>query len=86
MFNCLLVIFLNLLYSQNFNICEKNNYNPRSIYNIGDTLSYDDQSILYPVCNGNEIYEDGEYFSFFDLNGDINNNYKITIISMNATW
>jgi len=61
--------------------------NNRSIYSVGDTLSIEDQNILFPVCNGSDNYSTGDSFSFSDLNGDLNGgDYKITIISMNATW
>ena len=72
------------------NECNLNNSfssNLRSIYNIGDTLTVEDQSRLYPVCNGSGAYETGDSFSFSDLNGSVNGgDYKITVISMNATW
>ena len=59
----------------------------RSIYNIGDTLSLEDQNRLYPICNGSGNYQTGDNFSFSDLNGDLNGgDYKLTLISMNATW
>ena len=59
----------------------------RSIYDIGDTLSNEDQNVLFPVCNGAGNYVTGDNFSFSDLNGNQNGgDYKITIISMNATW
>ena len=59
----------------------------RTVYNIGDTLSIEDQNQLYPVCNGSDGYETGDSFRFADLNGDLNGgDYKFTIISMNATW
>jgi len=65
----------------------ENSINERSIYNVGDTLSVEDQNIIFPVCNGSGDYETGDSFSFSDLNGDINGGeYKITLISMNATW
>ena len=75
------------LFSQS-NYCPiQNSNNNRSIYSIGETLSIEDQNILFPVCNGSDGYETGDTFSFSDLNGDINGgDYKITIISMNATW
>ena len=60
--------------------------NNRSLYSIGDTLSIEDQNILFPVCNGSGNYETGDNFSFSDFNGNINDEYKISIISMNATW
>ena len=58
----------------------------RSIYDIGDTLSIEDQNILFPVCNGSGNYETGDNFLFSDFNGNVNDEYKISIISMNATW
>mgnify|MGYP000216929187 FL=1 len=59
----------------------------RSIYSVGDTLSIEDQEILFPVCNGSGNYSTGDSFSFSDLNGDLNGgDYKLTVISMNATW
>ena len=59
----------------------------RSIYSVGDTISLEDQAILFPVCNGSEEYSTGDSFSFADLNGGLNGeDYKITLISMNATW
>ena len=54
--------------------------NNRSIYSIGDTLSIEDQNMLFPVCNGSGNYSTGDSFSFSNLSG------KITLISMNATW
>ena len=42
---------------------------------------------VFPICNGSGDYSTGDSFSFADLNGDLNGgDYKITIISMNATW
>jgi len=83
------IIFLLLLLSLSkaaFCPIENSTIN-RSIYEIGDTLSIDDQNILFPVCNGSGNYSTGDSFSFSDLNGDINEGeYKISIISMNATW
>ena len=59
----------------------------RSIYNIGDTLSIEDQNMLFPVCNGSGDYSTGDSFSFSNLNGNENGgDYKFTIVSMNATW
>ena len=83
------VIFILLtssLFSQSY--CPTDNQiMSRSIYSIGDTLSIEDQNMIFPVCNGSGDYLTGDSFSFSDLNGDLNDgNYKITIISMNATW
>ena len=80
-------LLLSFLFPQTTNCPTKNSTLNRSIYNIGDTLSIDDQNILFPVCNGSGNYSTGDSFSFSDLNGDINGGeYKISIISMNATW
>ena len=58
-----------------------------SIYSIGDTISIDDQNLIYPICNEGDDNDYGVNFQFSDLNGDVNGgHYKITIISMNATW
>ncbi|MBI45003.1 MAG: hypothetical protein CMG66_02415 [Candidatus Marinimicrobia bacterium] len=59
----------------------------RSFYSPGDTLSIEDQNLFFSVCNGSGSYETGSTFSFSDYNGNINGgDYKITLISMNATW
>ena len=63
------------------------NINTRSIYDVGDTLTMEDQYFSYPICNGDSNFNTSESFSFSDLNGDLNGgDYKITLISMNATW
>ena len=83
------IIFLLLLlsFSQATFCLTENSIVNRSIYEIGDTLSIEDQNILFPVCNGSGDYSTGDSFSFSDLNGEINGgDYKIAIISMNATW
>ena len=82
----IVILFSFLLCQTHFCQIEEN-LDFRSIYEIGDTLSIDDQNFFYPVCNGADGYETGDYFSFSDLNGNLNGgNYKITLISMNATW
>tara|TARA_Y100000590_G_C15612450_1_gene974381 strand:- start:274 stop:537 length:264 start_codon:yes stop_codon:yes gene_type:complete len=81
------ILLLSILFP-NLNNCLVDSINDtRSIYSIGDTLSQDDQNLLFPVCNGSGDYSSGDFFSFADMNGDLNGgDYKITIISMNATW
>ena len=84
-----IIIFISFLYPNPSDCLIENiqEHNYRSIYSIGDTLTLDDQNRLFPVCSGNEVYETGDSFSFSDLNGDLNGgNYKITLISKNATW
>ena len=75
------------IFSQELHCPSENSMFNRSIYNIGDTLTIDDQNMLFPICNGSNDYVTGDSFSFSDLNGDLNGgDYKLTIISMNATW
>ena len=85
-----LVLFISISFSSPDISCTSEEnflYQSRTQYNIGDTLTVDDQNALYSVCNGYSGYETGDFFSFADMNGDLNGgNYKITIISMNATW
>jgi hypothetical protein len=75
-----LLLLITSLFSQETNCLIENSISNRSLYNIGDTLSIDDQNMLFPVCNGSGDYSTGDSFSFSDLSG------KITLISMNATW
>ena len=75
-----LLLFTTLLFSEQETCLVEDSVSNRSIYSIGDTLSIDDQNILFPVCNGSGNYSTGDSFSFSDLDG------KITLISMNATW
>ena len=59
----------------------------RSYYDIGDTLSIEDQHRPYNVCHSDNNYQLGETFTFNDFNGYENGgNFNIIIISMNATW
>ena len=61
--------------------------NHRSYYSVGDTLSFEDQNLEYNVCHSDGNYEIGDSFSFSDCNGAVNGgNYKVSLISMNATW
>ena len=81
------IFFISTLISQSLYCPTQNQISNRSIYSIGDTLSIEDQNYLFPICNGIEDYYEGENFSLADLNGNINGgDYKITLISMNATW
>ena len=85
-FSILYITLFSFLFPQD--LCPTNNIvDNRSIYSIGDTLSVEDQEMLFPVCNGSGNYSIDDFFSFSDLNGNQNGgDYKITIISMNATW
>ena len=56
-------------------------------YDIGDTLSIEDQWRPYNVCHSDNNYLVGDMFTFSDFNGNENGgDYNIIIISMNATW
>ncbi len=83
------IILFSVCFTQN-NDCrveENNVFETRTIYSIGDTLSVDDQATIYEVCNGSGNYQTGDSFSFADFNGDLNGgDYKVLLISMNATW
>ena len=55
-----------------------------SFYQIGDTMSDEDQNIEYDICYG-EYTE--EVFKFADINGAMNGgDYKIAVIGLSATW
>ena len=56
-------------------------------YDIGDTLSIEDQLRPYNVCHSDSNYLVGDTFTFSDFNGNENGgDFNIIIISMNATW
>ena len=62
-------------------------FTSRSYYDIGDTLSIEDQQRPYNVCHSDNNYLIGETFTFNDFNGYENgSHFNIIIISMNATW
>jgi len=87
MFFIISILLSTTLFPQSMNCPTENQEDNRSIYNIGETLSEEDQNMLFPVCNGASDYLTGDNFSFADLNGNLNGgDYKITIVSMNATW
>jgi len=72
----LILLFISLVFSQH-----------RAIYSVGDTVSYEDQNLEFNVCHSDGNYEIGEGFSLSNYNGEVNGgDYKISLISMNATW
>ena len=87
--NFAILLFVSMIFSES-EYCialDNQSINSRTIYSIGDTLSFEDQTTSYDVCNGSGNYQTGDSFSFVDLNGTQNDgDYKITLISMNATW
>ena len=84
------ILFISISFTNSNNFCfpeSSYQYHLRTEYDVGDTLTVEDQNVLYPVCNGSGDYQTGDFFSFADMNGDVNGgDYKITLISMNATW
>ena len=79
-------LFSSLLIADN-RYCNLSNtkYNPtiissRDYYNIGDTISEEDQAYPHIVCHSDGYYDAGSTFRFTDYSGDI------LLISMNATW
>ena len=81
----IILLFVPLFSQENCPV--EDSINHRSIYSVGETLSEEDQNINFQVCNGSGDYSTGDNFSFADLNGNLNGGeYKISIISMNATW
>ena len=80
-------LFFSFLFSNELVCPVESVFDNRSFYSPGDTLSIEHQNLLFPVCNGSGDYELGSTFSFSDYNGNTNGgNYKVTLISMNATW
>ena len=73
-----LILFISIIFSSE---------QYRAFYSVGDTVSLNDQSLEFNVCHSDGNYELGENFSMSDLNGLTNGGeYKVTLISMNATW
>ena len=82
----ILILFFSLLIADN-NYCTLSeiNDNPTMIssrdnYNIGDTISEQDQVYSHSVCHSDGYYDTGSTFRFIDYSEDI------ILISMNATW
>ena len=85
-FTSYIVFFLSFLIAEN-KYCHLNDKkiqldfsHGREYYNIGDTISDEDQSYPYSVCHSDGNYETGSNFRLSDYAGDI------ILISMNATW
>ena len=76
------IIFFSALISKTPNCISEESIFERSIYEIGDTLSIEDQNVQFPVCNGSGNYETGDNFSFFDFNTFLN---KLIYISIQNT-
>ena len=84
---CIIIIsfFYSLLLAENeycstSGIVGNSSVQSRQYYNIGDTISIEDQTYPHEVCHSDGIYGIGSTFRFSDHSGDI------ILISMNATW
>ena len=78
-------LFNSLLFAENeycsiSDITKNQSILSRQYYNIGDTISGEDQTYPHEVCHSDGNYNIGSTFRFSDYSGDI------ILISMNATW
>ena len=81
----LLSLFYSLLVAENqycsiSDITKTPSIISRQYYNIGETISEEDQDYPYTVCHSDGNYNVNSEFRFSDYSGDI------ILISMNATW
>ena len=60
-------LFITTLFSQEVTCPIETPLKNRSFYSPGDTLSIEDQNMLFPVCNASNGYSAGDFFSFADL-------------------
>ena len=57
------------------------------LYNVGQTVSLNDQNVTVDVCNGENPHTGGNEFKLADLNGDLNGgHYYVFHIDMAASW
>ena len=57
------------------------------LYNVGQTVSLNDQNITMDVCNGENPQTGENEFKLADLNGDLNGGqYYVFHIDMAASW
>ena len=58
------------------------------LYNVGQTVSLNDQNITFDVCNGYNPETGGDELKLADLNGDLNESgqYYVFHIDMAASW
>ena len=59
-----------------------------SFYEVGDTISIDDQQIQANICSGSHPLVPGfNTFSLLDINGNLNGgHYGVTMLSIQASW
>ena len=84
------ILYITIITAENDRCISSDNpsvFTFRSFYDVGDTLSNEDQQRPYNVCHSDNNYMVGETFTFNDFNGYENGgDFNIIIISMNATW
>ena len=58
-----------------------------ALYNVGQTVSLNDQNITFDVCNSSNPQTGGSELKLADLNGDLNGGqYYVFHIDMAASW
>ena len=59
-----------------------------SFYDVGDTISTDDQQIQANICSGSHpLVPELNTFSLSDINGNLNGGYYgVTMLSIQASW
>ena len=89
----LIILYVSIIIAENDRCLESDiqSNNPSVFtfrgYDIGDTISTDDQQRPYNVCYSDNNYFVDDTFTFSDFNGNDNGgNFNIIMISMNATW
>ena len=57
------------------------------LYNVGQTVSLNDQNIEFDVCNSENPQTGGDVLTLADLNGELNGgSYYVFHIDMAASW
>ena len=57
------------------------------LYNVGQTVSINDQNIEFDVCNNENPQTGGDVLTLADLNGELNGgSFYVFHIDMAASW
>ena len=57
------------------------------LYNVGQTVTLNDQSIEFDVCNSENPQTGGDALTLADLNGELNGgSYYVFHVDMAASW
>ena len=58
-----------------------------AVYNVGQTVSINDQNFERTTCYAGNGYEVDDIWTLGDWNGDLNGGtYNVTFIEMHASW